>query len=226
MGSIWFSAAVRAAGAAPKLGCARCAAEHPLDENITCSRPLYATPRNRNKLLMLRWLLLFLQMLLLLSMPLLQLLGLLLVPLLDLLLRSCVGLLLLQPLMLLLLLLLKFLPILFLLCQHFFLLLLVFFIAVGVSGVGRSWTIEGRKLFRMNCGARRPAGAMRLTATTIGGRVVSRPGFFCGHCGVKVSWSIRSGNWRLALVGRGPKLRVVAGCLEMLGLSGNGRNMT
>src|SRR5208337_21336 len=125
-----------------------------------------------------------------------------------------------------LLLLLKFLPILFLLCQHFFLLLLVFFIAVGVSGVGRSWTIEGRKLFRMNCGARRPAGAMRLTATTIGGRVVSRPGFFCGHCGVKVSWSIRSGNWRLALVGRGPKLRVVAGCLEMLGLSGNGRNMT
>jgi len=153
MGSIWFSAAVRAAGAAPKLGCARCAAEHPLDENITCSRPLYATPRNRNKLLMLRWLLLFLQMLLLLSMPLLQLLGLLLVPLLDLLLRSCVGLLLLQPLMLLLLLLLKFLVFLFLLGVELFLLLLIFLIQLLVPGVGSSGACVGRKLVWMNSGA-------------------------------------------------------------------------
>ena len=96
---------------------------------------------------------LLLQLLPLLRMPLIHLLRLLLVPLLHLLLSGFVGILFRQLRVLLLLLLLEFLPLLILLGDQLVLLLLVFPVLLGISGVG-SGAFNGRKLVGMDRRAR------------------------------------------------------------------------
>ena len=70
--------------------------------------------------------------------------------LLDLLLSVRVRRLFFQLLVFLVLLLLEFLPLLLLLGVHLFLLLLLFSVEVGISGVGRSWTLNRREFVRMH----------------------------------------------------------------------------
>jgi len=117
-----------------------------------------------------------LHVLLLLGVFLLHLLRLLLVPLLHLLPLLLAGVLTLHLLMLLLLLLLKVLPLLLLAGEHFVLLLLVFVVAVGVAGVGRSRSFKLGQVIGMN----KRTGAPLTTSwslATFGGRMVRRSSF-------------------------------------------------
>jgi hypothetical protein len=127
----------------------------------------------------------FLHPLLLLDLSLLQLLRLLLVPLLSFLFSGLVGILPLHPLVFLLLLLLEFLPFLFLFGEELFLLLLVFPVAVGIPGGGWNGAFKRWKVLGMDCGARHVL-VTRLSASTIGRRVVRRSCLFCGHDGAVV----------------------------------------
>ena len=159
-----------------------------------------------------------LQLLPLLGMLFLHLLSLLLVPLLDLLSSGFIGILFRQPLVLLLLLLLEFLPLLVLLGEHLVLLLLVFPVAVGVSGVG-SGALHRRKVFRVD-GCSGTILTARPVAPAIGRRVVRRSRFFGGYGSVKICRPGSSGNGRPAMVGGCMEFRVRASSLKMLLLNG------
>lgn len=135
--------------------------------------------------------------LLLLCLPLLQLLSLLLVPLLSLLLPGVVGIALHQLLVIFLLLLLKFLASLILLLLKFLILLLISLVHLRIACIRRTGTfhrrqfvgviergrtISGRRWISTSGSRLIPVFRSRSISTTIGRRIVRRPGFTSRNC--------------------------------------------
>src|SRR5580658_3570065 len=130
--------------------------------------------------------------------------------------------------MLLVLLLLKLLPFLVLLLLQLLLLLLVLLVEVRVPRVGSSGPLHRRKVVRMN----RCRGPTALLSrwrgcSAIGRRVVRGSGFSRRHGIVagELSWFGSCGDWRLAVIRRGPKFRIAPCRLYVLRLSGRRREM-
>ena len=152
-----------------------------------------------------RWRLPLLQLLLLLGVFLRQLLSLLLMPLLHLLCSVIIGFLFRQLLVLLVLLLLKFLPFLVLLRGQLVLLLLVFLVELGVSGIGSSSARGRREFFRVN----RRVGVIRVFRAAI----------------VKFSRPRSRSDWGLAMIGGSAQRRVLTRGVHVRRLCGDGSDV-
>ena len=180
--------------------------------------------RGRTRLLSL------LHALLLLGMSLLQLLCLLLMALLDLLSSALIGVLSRESLVFFVLSLLKFLPLLLLLRIHLFLLLLIFPVLPGVSGVWGTGSFNGRKISGMHGTARVVIFGRGIVSCCIPRTGISRTAMNSAtlaggndSAAVKRSGRGSGSNRRLAMVNRGPQLRIGACFLDVLSLRSCGR---